>query len=362
METPLFILGMLVSLWLLTRERIGWLSLLLGLIILVRPEGVLWALAVVTVLFVQRRRPTLINCVPGVAVLAAWAAASVSYYGSPIPHSMCSKCGLIVPFANDSMASRAWSTFLSLSLLGGDRTLGASALAGLLQSVAGVLLLAFFIVGAVRLVRQRSTLLAFPVLHLAYVVLYVVSRARLDFSWYGIPSGLACVVTAAVGLAHTGRRLFGTRRFGRAVSACSAALAALLVIVTVSTWRAGRFQYYQLMRTSYEAAGRLIDEVAPLNASVLVDEVGMIGYRSQRFVRDLDGIVAPDLMEFRISRGWWCPLSEIVQAFEPNYIVVSRTHARRLREGDANGWVGDNYETLAEFPGHVVLGRVAPGS
>jgi hypothetical protein len=357
METQIFVFGMLLTLWLMSRERIGWVSFVAGLLMLVRPEGVLWALALLAAMYVRGRRVSLRDLAPGLAVLVAWAVLSFAYYGSPIPHTLGCKSGLVVPFSSRAMVVRAWNTFLYLSLLDAGRALRANQLVAWLQAGVGFVMLAFFVAGTRRLIRDRSVALAFPLLYVGYLATYVVARARADFSWYGIPSGLAWVITVSVGLAQLGPLLARLRSWRWMRGVCLGVLAVALLGASLLWWGTDRLRYYRVMRTSYEASAEFVREISEPDATLLVDEVGMIGYTAQRYVWDLDGIVSREFLELRKSKGWWCSVGEIAESLSPDYVVLAKAPARQLQEYYADGSAGAGYVVVREFPRHIVLQR-----
>jgi hypothetical protein len=358
METPIFILGIVLSLRLMRRGRMGWVSLVLGLLVLVRPEGAIWALALTAGGWFTGRRPRPVCVVPGLAVAAAWIAISVRLYGSAIPYSVRSKCGWLVPFTHQPLLVRSHHAFASLALLDSPPALRGSGLTAALLTAAAPVSAALFAVGAVVLLRRRRLASALPLLFLGYLLFYLGAKGRPDFSWYGIPSGLAYCATASVGLAAIVRRTVRADLRERLASVALPLLTAILVATTLWGWRIVRLPYYRTMRSSYEAAGSLIDATAPGDARVLVDEAGMLGYAARRHVFDLDGVVSPEVAALRSSAGWWCPVGEIVRAVDPDFIAVSWARAKRLLSEDGAEWIRANYDTLGRFPAHVVMRRI----
>jgi hypothetical protein len=357
METPVFILGMAASLWLVRREHTGWASLTSGLLVLVRPEGLVWALALATAACLARRRPSLKCLMPGLAVAAAWVALAVPFYGSAIPHSVLSKSGWLVPFSEQPVLAHCLRTFASLALLDPPPAMGDGRVATVLLHMASAGSAGLFCTGTVLLLRRRRLAVSLPLLFCGYLVLYLAAKGRVDFSWYGIPSGLAYWATCSVGLAAVVRLVVRVRLRETLMRIALPLLAAMLTVVTLWCWRAVRLPYYRLIGSSYEAAGTLINATAPADARVLIDEAGMLGYASRRHAVDLDGIVAPEVLGMRRAAGWWCPLGDVVRAVDPDFIAVSWTHANRLFGEDGGAWIGDHYDTLGTFPGHVVFRR-----
>jgi hypothetical protein len=340
------------------RRRIGWVSLVLGLLMLVRPEGAIWALALTAGACLTGRQLRPVCALPGLAVVAAWIAISLPFYGSAIPHSVRSKCGWLVPFVDQPLLVRSHRAFASLALLDSPSAVSSSGVMNALLTAAIPVSAALFALGAVLLFRRRRLASALPLLFIGYLLFYLIAKGRLDFSWYGIPSGLAYWATASVGLAAILRRMVRADLRERIARVALPLLTAILVATSLWCWRIARLPYYRTMRSSYEAAGRLIDATAAADARVFVDEAGMVGYAGRRHMIDLDGIVSPEVTVFRSSAGWWCPVVEIVRAVDPDYIALSRMNAKQLFWADGAEWIGANYDTLCKFPHHVVMRRI----
>ncbi|HVP56826.1 MAG TPA: hypothetical protein VMU02_01915, partial [bacterium] len=209
METTLFMFGMMLSLVLLERRRLGWVSLILALSALVRPEGVFWAGAVSLVALLQGARPKPKQLLPAAIVAAAWLAFSIPYYGSPIPYTVKAKSGWFVLWESRGVLARIGHTFSSLALMDLPDQLRSAGSLLPVQIIVGCATLVAFCYGVKYLLGRRSVLIAFPLVFLFYLAFYLLGRAWIDFSWYGIPSGLAYLVTVAFGLEQLGKRLVG---------------------------------------------------------------------------------------------------------------------------------------------------------
>ena len=333
---------------------------LLGASVLVRPEGVLLIVSVLLVLAVRKERPRFHHLVPGALVLLAWLVFSLYYYGSPIPNSVKAKSGWIVVESHQSLLSFFAKTFQALSLLEPPAALMGSLsvyvkIALVLVSLLTALL---FVRGTIVFIRKRSVLLSLPVLFLLYLGSYVVGKGRVDFSWYGVPSGFAYIVTVICGLGAVGRRLPSRLRQGRVLWFAGVLLALALLVSSVLVWRATRAGYYENLRSSYAKAGEFVDRVAAPTDRLLTAEVGMIGYRSRRYVYGLGGIVSPEVIDLYKEHSIWMPLPDILKRFQPEFIVLDGYHLRRIRTQGDTAWVRANYKVVAEFPAHKVLEKV----
>lgn len=358
METSLFMLGTIGAVLLLRERRFVWLSVLLGFLVLVRPEGVLVIAAVLAVVIALRLRPRIVDLLPGIAIMLIWTAWSWLYYGSPVPQSVLSKCGWLVPFTDRTIYGRIPTLFSALSLLEAPQRVGYSRSIEVMIPILAGVSIALFLVGVRDLWRRKSVLLVFPVLFIAYFVFYLTARGRADFSWYGIPSGLAYFVTCVIGLAWLVRRWIGADARRRCFAIALPAIVVAMFAGGCVVWTATRLPYYRMMRTSYESAGEYVDLNCAPDARVLVDELGMIGWSAHRFTDDLGGIVSPEILSYYESTEWQASLSDVLREFRPDVVVICLHASRELHSGTGAEWVTDNYEITAEFPGHVVLEKL----
>jgi hypothetical protein len=357
-ETPLFLLAMIASMYLLKRDRLGWLSVAVALSMLIRPEGILWAVSILLVLVLMGKRLRTKHFVPGVLVLLVWVALSIGYYGSPIPHSVKAKSGWFIESGPVEFSSVLGRPFLALSLLEPPRQLMRFAWvrAGLIAAC--VVTVVSFIYGARRFFQRKSVLSALPALFVLYLVFYLAGKCTAFFSWYGVPSGLAYLTTVIFGIGYLSRHLRNRWASDILVRAGGVVLAICLLLTTVVVWKEIRLPYYRLIRASYEAAGEFVDEIAGPEDSIFTAEIGMIGYRAKRYVYGMGGLVSPEILDLYQRESPDIPTSEILKAFRPEFLVLDAHHLRRLRTQGDVAWVAANYESLATFPGHQVLGRI----
>ena len=358
METSLFVLGTIGAVLLLRERRFAWLSLLLGALVLVRPEGVLVIAAVLAVVIALRLRLRIGDLLPGAAVLLIWTVFSWLYYGSPIPHAVLCKCGWLVPYSGQNIYVRIATVFSALSLLEAPQRLTYSHFFEAMIPIVAWASVGLFLVGVRDLWRRRNALCVFPALFIAYVGFYLAAKGRVDFSWYGIPSGLAYLVTCVTGFTWLLRRWIkaGVRR--RCFAAGFPVVVVALCVGGCMIWTGTRLPYCRLMRTSYERAGEYVRLNSAPDARVLVDEMGMIGWRADRVTHDLAGIVAPEILSYYKSRESQVPLCDVLRKFSPDVVVFSSDRSRRLLSDTGAEWVTDNYKVAAEFPQHVVLEKL----
>jgi hypothetical protein len=358
METSLFMLGTIGAVLLLRERRFAWLSVLLGTLVLVRPEGILVIAAVLAVVVALRHRLRIADLLPGAAIVLIWTVCSWLYYGSPIPQSVLSKCGWLVPHSGQNAWARIATLFSALSLLEAPKRLACShCLEAIIPIVAGASI-GLFLIGVRDLWRRRSILCVFPALFVAYLGFYLAAKGRVDFSWYGVPSGLAYLVTCVIGFTWLLRRCTKAEARRRCFAVTLPAVVVALCVGGCTIWTGARLPYCRMMRTSYESAGEYVRLNSAPDARVLVDELGMIGWRADRFTQDLAGIVSPEILSYYRSRDWQVPLWDILREFSPDVVVFCSGRSSLLLSDTGAKWVTDNYKVTAEFPRHVVLEKL----
>jgi len=121
-----------------------------------------------------------------------------------------------------------------------------------------------------------------------------------------------------------------------------------------SDWRLG----------AYSRAGRWIADNTPPSADVTLAEVGILGYFSRRPVRDLVGLVSPEVLPY-------VAVGDVRGAFllRPSELVVFHTFTRRggTRPIVDSPWFARSYREAARFPdpatgNYVAVFQRIPGS
>ncbi len=188
------------------------------------------------------------------------------------------------------------------------------------------------------------------------------------FLWYTTVSAVAVLYGACLFggelLRHALKRRGGAGWRILAAAACGIAGLAVVsgLVASVRWWSAGGSQDWRL--TAYRQAGDWIRTHTPSDASVAFDEVGILGYSSDRPLLDLVGLVS------RSSRPY-AAVGDPVGAFlaAPTDLVVFHTYNRRggTRPIRDRPWFADAYVLVAVLPGNetgtgMVIYRRRPGA
>ncbi len=318
METPLYLLGLLVALELACRGRDAAAFAAASALFFLHPDAAVLVPALALAMRASRGRWPWRALAVGLAPAAAAAAALTAAYGSPLPHSVVAK-RLAYAMPPGHALVRLEETVLDT--LVAYATPVAPALIVLAAAVALALVLAFG-----RRAVANPPVLAFALFGGAYFLAFAFANP-LVFTWYRPPLALA---TAFVTVACAAR-------LPRPACAAAAVLLATAACIHVATFR------------PYDPSGR--EDVYARAASLLglgpedtvaAPEIGALGWATRARVLDTVGLVSPAALQW-LDR----PLDE-GGAIPP----------RLLRETRANALVAlDRFldPTLAADPG--ALGR-----
>ena len=116
METALVLFFMAASLWALSVGRGALAAACAGLLVLTRPDGLIWALAILGALAFEKRRAVLRDVAIFAAVILPWIVFATLYFGSPVPQSLVAKsvtagAGNPLVLLKPSTVRDAWTAF-----------------------------------------------------------------------------------------------------------------------------------------------------------------------------------------------------------------------------------------------------------
>jgi hypothetical protein len=137
------------------------------------------------------------------------------------------------------------------------------------------------------------------------------------------------------------------QRFPRAEPAAFAAIA--VVILGVSAWSLRPALEAPPEHTWSEVSAFLERETTP-DARVFLEHIGLVGYRTDRYIYDAMGLVTPETVRLKRERGGrW--LLAATRGFAPDVALYSRGEGPVLRDrADANAvWFAAHYRHAAEF-------------
>jgi hypothetical protein len=269
----------------------------LGALALWRPEGV--AAAAVLALGARWR-----DRVVGLLVFLAGLVALGLYFGSPVPQSVLAKSqiyGMPGPWAGRAWWQWALPLSLPNTVLPGE---------GFMLFPLAILFAPSLVAGTAFLWRRRGTALGLFVGACLAVWLGYVALGVAYFYWYLVVPLAGLTVVAATGLPRIVR--------GRAIYAW-------LAVFVLSSWSAAYPLYVGRAQNEYFGfanASEFLRRYARPGQKVLLEPIGIIGYRCPLRVVDEVGLVSPAVARRRAQGpGWY---ADVTADERPDWIVVRR--------------------------------------
>ncbi len=343
METPLLLLLMTAAL--AGHERRNDVTgIALGLTVLTRIDGVLFAFVLLAVASRRDHRWALRQLALSALVVLPWLVFSLLYFHTVIPQSVLAK------------ASQYRLGFRASA----DPFIGSFTPVGEAHRLKWVLKLLFSGLLGLGLwvsVRRGGMFLALAVFFVSYCLLYMISGV-LIFYWYLVPAVYASLFLQAVPLEWLLRRFVPPGR-----TSWVAAVVLIAVVAGNAAVLSGRVEKFRQVQAFEEdlrkRIGLWLRDHAEPGSSVLLEPIGYIGYYAGPGVRILDevGLVTPGMVPTsKEGAGWY---SGCVRSFNPDYIV-QYTSAVRANAAMVTGrplfateedrrWFARSYEEAASF-------------
>ncbi len=324
MEISLTIFLVLLSIFFYLKEResgsVKLTPILLGAASLTRPECVLLFVAVLLDFFMLNPRTpksTVRMVVLYLLILLPWLGYAYSSFGSIVPTTLRLKHEFPAP--PRVMFS---STFLGLKIVG----------ATYLIEICFIL---YYIVTA----KSKLVILRNHFASWGWVIalpLFYTLGGTVQLSRYLLPVLPLLVIYGFRGLC----RFFSDPKVGRLV-ARNLVFAAILLIFCLNSWIGWMVNYPEVLRfattmdDSLVAIGKWLAQNTPPNSMVAIQDVGAVGYFSQRKIIDVIGLVTPPLIERWKSNGSHRILSEVLyeDVGRPDYVIdVHRSRNQLIKD------------------------------
>jgi len=327
-ETLFSTLLILSGLWAYDRSRTGLSAVALALAAMVRPDGIIAAIAL-GIIHLLRRQPIPWRSVVLYAGLVAFFYTGVwIYFGSPLPVTLLAK-----QQQGQMAASMQFGAgFLDLA--------GQYARQPFYWLHAILALVGLYWV--LNKGRYWIPLLAWTALYfLAYTVLGVS-----HYFWYYAPLVPAFAVLVAEGTVAVLRLLARTRLSQPLVTILTglllfALLVPLLTDVIGAGWHSDpRYEVYREI-------GQWLQENTPSEASIGALEVGIIGYYAQRPIVDFAGLIQPQVArQFTSATTYQDSGAWTIQSYQPDYVLLHRDSFSGLAE---SAWFQTAYQPVRDF-------------
>lgn len=309
METPLYVLLIVLAFYLYTLDRILWAWLCAALCTLMRIDGAFVAVALLTATILQRKgRSRLLGglMLYGLTI-APWFIFAVWQFGNPLPNSFYAKT------AHETWVSGRFSI------------LGYYDLFGYLWGLQPFALVASLVlVGALAAIRRDSVRPA-----LIWMVFFLggYTLARLpNFHWYYTPPLFTIYFCLWFGLAELSGALF---TFHKRASIAYFEVTLLGIMVTLFSLNLAQDALLEMRkdpfgRTASETnfrrqAGLWLREHATSDQLIAAKEVGMIEYYSDLPIVDLLGLVTPKVIPYLRDRQY----AQLLSLYDPDYVFIT---------------------------------------
>ena len=375
MEVHLFALLFLLALDLHLSERATAAAAVSGLLFLTRPEGGLLSVMLIGHGWLRRRQAPLREALSALLVAVPWLLFATFYYGGPLPMTLGAKEGesITTPLHYLDLVREAY--------VEAGATLLAAYSPSLPQTTTGyVLLTTILLVGAVALLRRRAALWPLVAFPLAALAGYALIGSLPGYTWHYYTLSILAAFLLALGthdgLVGIGRLVRRTvpalsservglgRRFPAAAVAAAAIPIVLLAlpILRHTSQQVGYRVEPTARQTQLEDIGRWLAERYEPSTSVLVREIGHIGWVSGLRIVDRGGLVTPGLR-------YDVPRRVATEKFLPDLLLLRADNygVRDPREGA--GFPGNlGYERIEEFDHgqewslHSLIGPGSPPS
>ena len=316
MEVGLFTFLTLLFFLLLNRESSPFLlGSLTGIIVLVRPEGILLALVYGIKLLCTHSRELKRVLPPAAAFISAfsiiispWIVFNFTYSHRPFPNTITAKFMIYgYPWSLGKSLKYLWDVFIYF--LNGP----------LLLLVPGA---GFAIYHAL---KTRNTLHPYPLAwFLTLIGLYAVALPAIyDHGRYLMPLIPLIIIYGVDGLDQLLKRF-------KLASLLRSVIWFSLFSMFLLLWINGASDYayrIQLFNTVHMKAAQWINTNTPQNAVIATHDIGIIGYYTQRQIVDLAGLITPEIIPMMNNPQ---KMADFVRAKQVTYLIVYSGYYREL--------------------------------
>ena len=285
METSLYLLLILATIWAVQGHRWLLTGALLGLLAMTRTDAVAIGGAVLVWVLWRHRQHLLRVAAPFFSITAAWTLLLWWITGDPFPTTLAAK--LAQRHTEAGVGEWSWLLNLTHATMGGS---DAKADQIIILGWVGMIMIALAVAGTITARHQTALPLLAACAFVVLVEYGLVLRMSAAYIWHYAPITLWLIASAAVGAVR------------------SRILTATLVLTgIVGTVVGFRFDPIDI-RSNYQAAAEWIGrDSAESHPTVAVAEIGTIGYRSRVDIIDYMGLLDHRAIDF-VERGdftWW---------------------------------------------------------
>jgi hypothetical protein len=327
METPLFLTVIAGTLLALRQGRFEAAIVLAALAAITRPEGVLLLLPVCAVAWGrlswrQWTRAALI----GATAVAVFLVPIYAYFGTVLPHSMLAKSAQVTESGWAGLPTSPMVKAVLLAFGMPDELylwLPASIRMAVLALFA--ILLVAFVVAIVRAWRNDPAILVAAAFYLLVVCFYSIGNPVRIVSWYTIAPAMTFALVAIYGIEEVVAKLRTAKastvtvgRLGLAAAVLAAVLCAASTILALPPRLSGVEEHVSDLR----GFGERIEREYPDAHSLMIGDIGVIGYTTDLRIVDLAGLVSP--VSLAQENGQTVSFGRLVELTNPDIICLQK--------------------------------------
>ncbi|HEY4742782.1 MAG TPA: hypothetical protein VIH76_19455 [Candidatus Acidoferrales bacterium] len=340
METPLVLLLMSLSIYFAVQDRLVAVAVVGILLFLSRIDTGIWLVALGGNLLLERRgRPQRRLAIPLVIFLGgvlSWLAFSQFYFGSIIPQSVIGKA-----LHHGAFERADWHyslTFLS-AFIPAQRF-------GVWGFAVIAIAMAALIPGTLDLWNRHRDLRPMIVFVPLFVAAFLASRAPL-FSWYVIPPKWAFYLVAVYSIwwwvAH-GLQVFHFRfRPAAAMTLISLCVIGLALHSVKKLFEGAPFE-------PWPSISDLIEQDLRSDGRIFLEHIGLIGFRTGRYIYDYGGLVTPQTTKLKreYGRNW---LTKALRQDKADVVILYDTDMPSVQSAtDSDAiWFRDSYNHVKDY-------------
>ena len=340
METSLYILLLVLTLYAYAAGRSVASAVLCGVATLTRPDALLLAAPLFAHMLWQRRRIPWRAGLAFALVIAPWAAFATLYFGSPLPHSVAAKTA--------AYRLPPLTALVRLIQHYGTPFFGHQVLGTTWIGVGAVLYLVLSLIGGLALIRRERRLMPLALYPWLYFAVFAVRNPPM-FEWYLVPMLPMYVLCILYGVRKVSMDLGEALRPRWSGVSHAARIAGGVLWLAAATslllaWEthpdhgpdrpAPEMAWFQLAELYRQATLDLMahQPVGP-ETVIAVADIGIVGYISGAQILDTLGLVSPQ------STGYY-PLpaqahviiyavpTELILDQQPDYVILLEVYVR----------------------------------
>lgn len=347
METGIYTFIIMLIFYLYAQERFYALAVLGGLLILVRPDGVLALTAVALMWLLERRglKAGLKYALLAAVVALPWLLFATWYFGSPIPHSVAAKSLTYRSSLPLYWLRILWFVFAQRGGAGGAILIFA------LLATGG---LSVFLRNALRPLR----------LHLLWLIIYIGIFTFFQsgrFGWYYapiMPLLFLFVVLGGYEWFRQSQRLPAMTTIMRSKLRYILAAAFIAVLIpALGTAVYGAWQEAHKEVVSEEVVWRplsqWIKENSTPEAAVSLESIGAIGWYTERYIWDEGGLISAKVYALNQETPGNINVIGLLQTYHPDFYIAWDPWELNARfpAPEDKAWFAANYAEVGKYTG-----------